>query len=166
MSLTKPDIDASVDQDAPCQHCATSRRNMLGMTALAGATTVGLAACGGSGSQSAASTGAPASPTGAPTVAMTTAQLAVGAKAEVRLKEDKAYLFYRESDTVVKAYRAVCTHAGCLVGVGTGKEFACPCHGSMYDPATGAPTAGPAPRPLEAFAAKVEGSNIVIYLEG
>lgn len=44
------------------------------------------------------------------------------------------------------AISAVCTHLGCIVGTGeTG--FACPCHGSLYDP-TGKVIAGPAPRSL------------------
>lgn len=165
MSLTNQDGPESMSHDASCTSC-TSRRKMLTASALAGVSSVGLAACGSSQGGASSNTVAPASPTGPETVAMKASELPVGSKGTATLASDRTYLFYRASETEVKAYRAVCTHAGCLVEVGTGKEFACPCHGSMYDPATGAPTAGPAPRPLEPFAAKVEGSNIVIYLEG
>lgn len=44
------------------------------------------------------------------------------------------------------AISAVCTHLGCIVA--TSREgFACPCHGSRYDP-TGRVIGGPAPRSL------------------
>lgn len=46
------------------------------------------------------------------------------------------------------AYSAVCTHQQCTVAYRDGR-LACPCHGSVFDPANGAEVvAGPAPRPL------------------
>lgn len=50
----------------------------------------------------------------------------------------------------VKAYSAVCTHAGCTVRYDSGRKLlVCPCHGSVYDPARGAAVlSGPAPYPL------------------
>jgi Rieske Fe-S protein len=47
----------------------------------------------------------------------------------------------------VHAFSAVCTHQGCTVGV-SDAGIACPCHGSRFDPATGAVVHGPATRPL------------------
>ena len=44
------------------------------------------------------------------------------------------------------AISAVCTHLGCIVKT-SDEGFACPCHGSRYDP-TGKVTGGPAPRNL------------------
>lgn len=46
----------------------------------------------------------------------------------------------------VYAISAVCTHLGCIVGLGE-QGFACPCHGSRYD-GRGAVVRGPAPRSL------------------
>ena len=47
------------------------------------------------------------------------------------------------------AYDAVCPHAGCTVGYAPGaKLIVCPCHGSEFDPATGAVVSPPAPRGL------------------
>lgn len=43
-----------------------------------------------------------------------------------------------------------CTHLGCTVK-GTPTGFACPCHGSRFDP-TGRVLVGPAPRPLRRLA--------------
>ena len=53
----------------------------------------------------------------------------------------------RLSDGKLKAYSAVCTHAGCTVGF-SGGVIACPCHGATYDPNNGNVTGGPAPQGL------------------
>ncbi|MBZ5500012.1 MAG: ubiquinol-cytochrome c reductase iron-sulfur subunit [Acidobacteriia bacterium] len=44
------------------------------------------------------------------------------------------------------AISTTCTHLGCTVGV-TAQGFACPCHGSKFDP-SGKVVGGPAPRAL------------------
>ena len=62
-----------------------------------------------------------------------------------------------------KAFSARCTHLGCIVqfkSEGT-PHFACNCHGSQFD-INGNNIAGPAPRPLSPFKAKVDKSSIVI----
>ncbi len=47
------------------------------------------------------------------------------------------------------AYDAVCPHAGCTVGYSPGARLiVCPCHGSEFDPTTGAVISPPAPRGL------------------
>ena len=53
----------------------------------------------------------------------------------------------RLADGNLKAYSAVCTHAGCTVGYGGG-IIQCPCHGATYDVQTGSVTGGPAPQGL------------------
>lgn len=59
------------------------------------------------------------------------------------------------------AYSAVCTHQGCTVAYNNG-QLACPCHGSLFDPANGADViAGPATSPLPEIPVKVEGGDIV-----
>jgi len=59
------------------------------------------------------------------------------------------------------AYSAVCTHQGCDVAY-QGGNLACPCHGSVFDPANGAEVvAGPAPTPLPEIPVKVEGGEVV-----
>jgi len=59
------------------------------------------------------------------------------------------------------AYSAVCTHQGCTVAY-KGGQLACPCHGSVYDPANGAEVlAGPAPRPLPEIPVEVKGGEVV-----
>ena len=59
------------------------------------------------------------------------------------------------------AYSAVCTHQGCAVAYQDG-GLACPCHGSVFDPANGGePTTGPAQTPLPEIPVKIEGGSVV-----
>jgi thiosulfate dehydrogenase [quinone] large subunit len=58
----------------------------------------------------------------------------------------------RTADGGYKACSGICTHAGCPVGVDQAKGvLACPCHGSTFDPKTGAVITGPAKDPLPSF---------------
>jgi len=57
-------------------------------------------------------------------------------------------ILIRNEKGSLKAFSAVCTHAGCTVGY-DGSEIYCPCHGGTYNPETGAVTGGPPPTPLE-----------------
>jgi Rieske Fe-S protein len=58
-------------------------------------------------------------------------------------------ILIREADGSLKAFSAVCTHAGCTVGY-DGSEIYCPCHGGTYSAETGEVTGGPPPAPLTA----------------
>ena len=71
-----------------------------------------------------------------------------------------AVLVHLENGDFV-AYSAVCTHQACRVAYKDGK-LACPCHGSVFDPANGASVvAGPAQRPLPEIPVKVRGDEVV-----
>ncbi|WP_393055241.1 Rieske (2Fe-2S) protein [Streptomyces sp. LN549] len=59
-----------------------------------------------------------------------------------------------------KAFSSKCTHMGCAVSSVSDGAINCPCHGSKFDVATGAVTAGPATAPLPAAAITVEGDSI------
>lgn len=61
-----------------------------------------------------------------------------------------------------KAFSATCTHQGCAVTEVTGGTINCPCHGSRFAVADGAPTAGPAKKPLPETAITVQGSSVVL----
>lgn len=60
----------------------------------------------------------------------------------------------------VVGFSAVCTHLGCTVQP-SDDELLCPCHGSVFDAITGRNIDGPAPRPLDEFAVRVEGDQVV-----
>lgn len=59
-----------------------------------------------------------------------------------------------------KAFSAVCTHAGCIVGSVADGVINCPCHGSQYHITDGSVARGPAPSPLAAKTVAVSGGNI------
>jgi cytochrome b6-f complex iron-sulfur subunit len=63
----------------------------------------------------------------------------------------------------VVAYSSVCTHNGCtVVWDAEASELSCPCHGSRFDPADGAPTTGPARTPLPAVPVTVDEAEGVL----
>lgn len=61
------------------------------------------------------------------------------------------------------AYSAVCTHQGCTVAYQPQtQKIACPCHGSVFDPAKGAVAeVGPAKEPLPKVNVKVQNGEII-----
>lgn len=76
-------------------------------------------------------------------------------------------LLLRLDDDVFVAYSAVCTHLQCEVLARLDENtLYCPCHEGYFDPATGAPTAGPPERPLPEIALERRGSAIVAIGEG
>jgi Rieske Fe-S protein len=60
----------------------------------------------------------------------------------------------------VVAFSAICTHQGCVVAA-AGSQFECPCHGSVFDAATGAVDRGPARTPLPQVAVTVDGDRVI-----
>jgi thiosulfate dehydrogenase [quinone] large subunit len=56
-------------------------------------------------------------------------------------------ILIRDSEGNLKAFSAVCTHAGCTVDYESG-TIVCPCHGGEYSAETGEVIAGPPPSPL------------------
>ncbi|SFC90125.1 Rieske (2Fe-2S) protein [Streptomyces aidingensis] len=61
---------------------------------------------------------------------------------------DREIVVTRDASGTVRAFSAVCTHAGCLVDSVSGGTINCPCHGSAFDAGTGSPVSGPAGAPL------------------
>jgi Rieske Fe-S protein len=58
------------------------------------------------------------------------------------------------------AYSAICTHRQCIVGYSDG-NLACPCHGSVFDPANGgAVLNGPATQPLPEIPVEVRDGEV------
>ena len=87
-------------------------------------------------------------------------EVAPGSAVKFEDSGKKAVLVHLKSGDFV-AYSAICTHQGCKVAY-QGGQLACPCHGSVFDPARGAEVvAGPAPRPLPEIPVKVDDGEIV-----
>ena len=61
------------------------------------------------------------------------------------------------------AYDAVCPHAGCTVGYSPAANLiVCPCHGSEFDPSTGAVVSPPAPHGLSSIRVAVDASGELV----
>jgi menaquinol-cytochrome c reductase iron-sulfur subunit len=62
----------------------------------------------------------------------------------------------------ITAYGPQCTHLGCAYHWEESKnEFLCPCHNSLFA-IDGRVISGPAPRPLDRYETKVEGTKLLI----
>lgn len=68
-------------------------------------------------------------------------------------------------DETVKAFSAICTHEGCVVGWSeSDQDIECPCHGGEFD-TDGKVIAGPPPAPLFPFDTVVEDGVIFLVYE-
>jgi Rieske Fe-S protein len=73
------------------------------------------------------------------------------------------YVVTQPTAGTFKAFDGTCTHQGCPVTQVRNGHILCPCHGSMFDLSTGAPTsASPAKKPLTPKTATVSGDSVVI----
>ena len=87
-------------------------------------------------------------------------EVAAGSAVKFRDGGKDAVLIHLDGGDFV-AYSAVCTHAGCTVGY-KNAQLACPCHGSVFDPANGAEVvSGPAQTPLPEIPVEVRGGQVL-----
>jgi Rieske Fe-S protein len=153
-SVSQPDQFPTPNHPAPVD---IDRRTVITTAGAVGVGVIGaatLTACGG-GSDSAAPKAA-ASPT---KEEIKVADIPVGGgkvfdAAKVVVTQPKAGEF--------KAFSAICTHKGCTVASVANGTIKCPCHGSIYDMATGQVTGGPAPAPLASKTVTVSGGSITV----
>ena len=149
----------------------------LGSALGVGAAVASLAACGGSGSSGdSGSSGGKQDDSGESKKAGSSAaggeaqsggaaiaresEVAPGSAVEFKDGGQDAVLVRLESGDFA-AYSAVCTHQGCTVAYQKG-QLACPCHGSVFDPANGAEVVtGPAQSPLPEIPIEVKGGQVL-----
>ena len=148
----------------PCLH----RRQLLGGAAVLGLGVPFLAACGSekasdsptpaqsSSSSDDTPSSEPADDGGGELVA--TADVPVGGG--VVLDPEKVVVT-QPADGEFKAFTAVCTHQGCVVGSVADNEISCPCHGSLFSAEDGSVVTGPATGPLTEIEVQVKGGSVV-----
>lgn len=159
-----------------------SRKRFIRVGAAVGVSAAGasvLAACGGGGGEGATTTAS--SGGGATTTAPETGGSGgatgtggAGGQAIARVSEvpqNSAVKFTNSGQPAVLvhlqggefvAYSAVCTHQQCEVAYQKQSgRLACPCHGSLFDPANGGQVVnGPAEQPLPEIPVEVQGGRI------
>lgn len=160
---------------------AVQRRTVLA-GAVGLATVAGLSACGSSssgGTTAAAGTAPTTSAAGTPddkggsggngsgggsgsagTSLVDLSAVPVGGAVSAKGADGKPLVVSQPTAGTVKAFSAKCTHQGCTVAP-AGKTFQCPCHGSVFDAATGKNVSGPAPSPLAEVPVKVVDGKVV-----
>jgi nitrite reductase/ring-hydroxylating ferredoxin subunit len=150
------------------------RRRLLCGAALLGVGVPVLAACGSDGPSatgdpaSTGSGGASGSPAGsgkgsgggagAGGELVATADVPVGGGVVL---DGQKIVVTQPSQGEFKAFTAICTHQGCLVGGVADNTITCPCHGSQYSAEDGSVITGPATRPLTAVDVTVKSGSVV-----
>ncbi len=128
-----------------------SRRTVLLGAAAGGTALPLLAACGGGSGGSASGATGP--------VTLAASEVPVGGGVVV---PDHKVVVTQPTRGDFKAFTAVCTHQGCLVGSVRNGQIVCPCHHSHFSITDGAVTSGPAPSPLAAKQVTVKGGKVTV----
>ncbi|WP_052847401.1 Rieske (2Fe-2S) protein [Streptomyces avicenniae] len=136
---------------------AASRRTLLTVTA-ASAGALALTACGAESGGGGGETPDPGVATGEDLAALE--DVPIGEPTFARTGGGGEAFLFRSDETTVTAFGTACTHQGCALQP-AGVELRCPCHGSVFDAATGEVVTGPALEPLPTVRVKIEGDRIV-----
>jgi nitrite reductase/ring-hydroxylating ferredoxin subunit len=172
--LTHPDgtrrrafLGVAAAVGAVCAGCSSSKSS----SASTGSTTsaAGSSAGGGTSSSSAASSSSDtgsASPSSSSGSSGSTGSAALAAASAVpvgggTVLTDQKIVVTQPTAGTFKAFTAVCTHQGCVVGTVESGMIVCPCHGSRFHIADGSVANGPAAQALTPVAVKVVNGQIV-----
>jgi Rieske Fe-S protein len=155
--MTDQDPVRTADSGSPARDDAgVSRRVVLRGAATGGVALPLLAACSGAQGESGSGGSGSEGSRGATVAA---ADVPVGGGT---ILQDAQVVVTQPSQGDFKAFSAICTHQGCLVGSVTGGQIVCPCHGSRFSIATGKPQSGPAPSPLPPRKVSVQGGEVSV----
>jgi Rieske Fe-S protein len=147
-----------------------NRRRLLGGAAVLGIAAPVLAACGSddttTGSASPATSSSPTAeetlpkspPAGGGQELVATAEVPVGGGV---ILDDQKIVVTQPTEGDFKAFTAVCTHQGCVVGSVDENVITCPCHGSQYSAEDGTVVTGPATGNLTPIDVTVKGDQVV-----
>jgi thiosulfate dehydrogenase [quinone] large subunit len=177
-----PSLDAFIARHAAADADPDRRRLVLGAGAVGGmalltGAAAAVAAAAAHGRRASSAAPGPSSPSPAPTkthrsqrqqptqpsgrVIAQAAQVAPGSAVSFTDNSGTPALLVHETSGEFRAFSAVCTHAGCLVGYQSG-DFFCPCHGGRYSGLTGAVIAGPPPTPLQQVQVSVSNGEVFL----
>ena len=78
------------------------------------------------------------------------------------ITEKKTAWVVKEPDNKIVAFGPQCTHLGCAYHWEQDKhEFLCPCHSSLFT-IDGKVASGPAPRPLDRYETRIDGTKLLL----
>ena len=78
----------------------------------------------------------------------------------------KDLLLVRDGEASARAFEGLCPHEQCQINYAPeSQKIECPCHAAVFD-LNGKVLEGPPPRPLETYAAIVDGDRILIKIPG
>jgi len=174
--MTHQPTDVEAHLPGPATGPSSDRRTLLrvaGLTGVAGAMGVGLAACSSSATPAATggqnTAGSAGSAGGAPTSAagQTPTETALGTTSQIPVGGGMIFsaqqvVVTQPTAGTFKAFSSTCTHQGCQVNQVVNGLIECPCHGSHYSIKDGSVQAGPAPRPLPAEPITVKAGEIYL----
>jgi cytochrome b6-f complex iron-sulfur subunit len=90
-------------------------------------------------------------------------QLPKGTAKMFKFGSRPSLLIHHQDDTWT-SFSAVCTHLGCTVQYEAGNQrIHCACHGGVYDPRSGKPTAGPPPKGLAVYRVEIKDGQVNIH---
>ncbi|QRZ60874.1 Rieske (2Fe-2S) protein [Rothia sp. ZJ932] len=139
-------------------NCCISRRTALGATAAA--TTLPLAACGGSDDSAGGTSSIKHPEVTAPIDMIAADEVPVGSAVKA-VAEGVVLMIAQPTEGQFIAYSSNCTHQGCVLNV-QNNLLACPCHASQFALADGSVTGGPALDTLPSYPTKVEGGRVIV----
>lgn len=137
---------------------AVSRRAVLAGAAAVGAVGA-LAACGTSPGGNSANTGGGGNTGAAGPLTVKAADVPVGGG---QILKDARVVVTQPTAGTYKAFNAICTHQGCLVGAVDKSVITCICHGSQFSAVDGSVKRGPAIMPLGAKTVTASGTDLTI----
>ncbi|MFD8548066.1 Rieske (2Fe-2S) protein [Streptomyces sp. NPDC059649] len=154
----------------PC--CGTTRRTVVAAVGAAGLTAA-LAACGndmagagGDGAKTAGGDGATgaggAEAGGAGPAGKKLAKTAEIPQGGGKIFKAEKVVVTQPQNGEIKAFSAVCPHAGCVVNEVSGGTINCPCHGSKFDITDGSVKHGPATKGLAPAKVEVKGGAVTL----
>ncbi|MET7795205.1 Rieske (2Fe-2S) protein [Streptomyces decoyicus] len=171
----RTETEAVTEETGQAAGRGAARRTVVAAVGAAGLTAA-LAACGGStadagsgaskaeggdqaGSSGASGGGDGAAGGGGGTILAKTSEIPKGGGKI--FKADKVVVT-QPQDGEIKAFSAICTHAGCVVGEVTGGTINCMCHGSKFDITDGSVKKGPATKGLAPAKVNVKGGSVTL----
>ena len=154
-------LGIAVAAGAVCAGCSSSKSSSASASPSTSAAGGASSTAGsGTGSSSAAASGSgtgSASSSGAASALAATSSVPVGGGT---ILTDQKIVLTQPTAGTYKAFSAICTHQGCVVGSVANGLIVCPCHGSSYHIADGSVANGPAPKPLPEVQITVAGGEI------